>query len=156
MRPTFFQELHKQMGENPDIFALTGDLGFGGFDQIQKDFPQRFVNCGASESAMLDIAVGLALKGKIVFVYTITSFYLRAAETISLYLSHEQIPVILIGSGRDQDYKDDGISHDATQAQKFLHGMKIDEYYPKDKKEVARIVQATIKVGNPAFISLKR
>ena len=156
MRRTFFEELHKAMGNDPDIWALTGDLGWGGFDKIREDFPKRFVNCGASEQAMLDIAVGLALKGKKPFVYTITSFYLRAAETISLYLSHEQIPVFLVGSGRGQDYKHDGFSHDATVAQQFLKDMDITTFYPKEKEKVPETLEMILRMNKPCFLSLKR
>ena len=156
MRPKFFEELHKQMLQNPDIFVLTGDLGYGGFDKIRNDYPNRFINCGASEQAMLDIAVGLALKGKVVFTYTITSFYLRAAETISLYLDHEQIPVHMVGSGRDQDYKHDGYSHDCTPAQNYIHSLKISEHYPQQVEDVADILAEVIRNEKPSFISLKR
>lgn len=142
------------MKTNPDVYLLVGDLGYGGADKIKDDFPQRFINCGASEQAMVDIAVGLALEGKIPFVYTITSFYLRAAEQISLYLSHEQIAVHLAGSGRDDDYKDDGFSHDATAAQQFIHNLELFEYYPKEATHIN--VKEMAKSKRPSFISLKR
>ena len=119
MRGYFAGCLYNEMLINPDIFLLTGDLGFGMFDKIRDDFPGRFINCGASEQAMLGIAVGLALKGKRVFVYTIASFFLRAAETISLYLMHEKIPVQLVGGGRNNDYKHDGKRHDANHPQLY-------------------------------------
>ena len=63
------------MAENENIYLLTGDLGFGLFDNHIQDFPERVKSVGASEQAMLGVAVGLALKGKRVFVYTITSFF---------------------------------------------------------------------------------
>lgn len=156
MRRTFFQELYKQMKANPDIWVVTGDLGYIGFDRIRDEFPERFVNAGASEQAMVGIAVGLALKGKIPFVYTISSFFLRAAETINLYLHHEQIPVHLIGSGRDQDYAHDGYSHDGTMAQNYLRNLDLVNYYPDDKKEVKGILEEMIKNKKPSFLSLRR
>lgn len=154
MRPEFFSQLYEEMKVNPDVYLLVGDLGYGGADHIKLAFPQRFINCGAAEQAMVDIAVGLALEGKIPFVYTITSFYLRAAEQISLYLSHEQIPVHLAGSGRDGDYAHDGFSHDATQAQKFLHDLDLIEYYPHETNHIN--VREIANSKKPSFISLKR
>lgn len=155
-RGYFAGQLHKEMKKNPDIYLLLGDLGYGMADRLIKDFPDRVINCGASEQAMAGIAVGLAQEGKIPFVYTITSFFLRCAETIHLYLSEEQCPVILVGGGRNDDYSDDGISHYGTAAQRFIGDMKIDSYYPIKKEEVPEIVKSVIKNKQPSFISLRR
>lgn len=148
--------LLEEMKKDEGIYLLTGDLGYGMLDKIKEVFPKRFINCGASEQAMLGIAVGLALEGKKPFVYTITSFFLRAAETISLYLTHENIPVRLIGGGRDTDYAHDGISHDATEAQKFLAGAGFVNHYPLDKEQVPQIVKIMVEKDEPSFISLRR
>ena len=158
MRKTFFKELYRIMQENTNVFALTGDLGFIGFDKIRNDFKDRFVNCGASEQAMLDIAVGLSYAGKIPVCYSITPFLIfRAFETIRTYIDHEKLHIILAGSGRDDDYKHDGISHNALDIPailKPLHNLK--QYYPDAKEEIPGLLDKVIKEAQPSFISLKR
>jgi len=63
-------------------------------DKIREDYPQRFLNTGAIRQAMMGIAVGLALEGKIPFVYTNLPFLLyRPFETLRNYVDHERIPV---------------------------------------------------------------
>lgn len=158
MRRTFADELYKQMESNPDIWLLTGDLGYGMWDKIRDDFPDRFINVGASEQAMMDIAVGLALKGKIPFVYSITPFLLRRPyETLKLYLDEEKIPVKLVGSGRDKDYLHDGPSHHATDAPELLKTLpNIDTFFPESKEQIKDILEVMVKEKTPAFISLKR
>lgn len=155
-RGYFAYELYKQMTVNPSVILLVGDLGFGMFDSIRDDYPKQFINCGASEQTMVDIAVGLALSGKIVFCYTITSFFMRAAETISLYLHSEQIPVKLVGSGQFNDYKEDGISHDATITQKYFALLDTDITYPTSKEEIPLLVEQMIKSKGPQVIFLER
>lgn len=155
-RGYFAGALYDAMKEDKSIFLLVGDLGYKVFDKHFEDFPDRCINCGASEAAMVGIAVGLALKGKKPFVYTISSFFLRAAETISNYISKEQIAVRLVGSGRDQDYKHDGPSHDATAAQDFLSKMEIVEYYPQRLETIPDIVETMVKQDVPSFVSLRR
>lgn len=156
-RGYFAGALLEAMRDDPNIYILTGDLGFGMWDKVRAEFPHRFINCGASEQAMVGIAVGLALKGKKPFVYTITSFLLRAAETISLYLGGEGVAVRLVGSGRNDDYKHDGASHNAVEAQNFLRDVyQLDCYYPDSKEEVADLVAMMVKDDVPAFISLRR
>lgn len=155
-RGYFAFALHEAMKDDKRIHLLTGDLGFLMFDAIRDDYPDRFLNCGASEQSMVGIAVGLAQEGKIPFCYTITSFFMRAAETIGLYLHHEHIPVRLVGSGRDNDYLHDGISHDATIAQNYLRGLDIVNLYPEDKEQIPDMVKQMVENNYPSFISLRR
>lgn len=158
MRKTFFAELHKRMGKNRDIVALTGDLGYIGFDKIRNDFPDRFINCGASEQAMMGMAVGLALSGKIPVVYSITTFLLyRPFETIRNYINHEKIPVILIGSGRDKDYLHDGFSHWSEEDRRVMRIFKnIQSYWPQTKEEIPQLLADILSSGKPFYINLKR
>lgn len=155
-RGYFAGALYGEMVKDGGIYLITGDLGYGMWDKIQEVFPNRFINAGASEQAMLGIAVGLALEGRKPFVYTITSFFLRAAETISLYLDHESVPVRLVGSGRDNDYEHDGYSHNATKAQEFIKDVGLVEYYPSDKEQIPDMVRKMVEKKEASFISLKR
>lgn len=158
MRKTFFAELHNRMGENRDVVALTGDLGYIGFDKIRNDFPDRFINCGASEQAMMGMAAGLALSGKIPVVYSITTFLLyRPFETIRNYINQEKIPVILIGSGRDKDYLHDGFSHWSEEDREVMRIFKnIQPYWPQAKEEIPQLLADVLSSGKPSYINLKR
>lgn len=155
-RGYFAGALLDEMEKDDSIYLLVGDLGFGMWDKIKEKFPNRFINCGASEQAMMGIAVGLALEGKKPFVYTITSFFLRCAETISLYLDHENIAVRLVGSGRDDDYKHDGVSHYCYKAQDFIKASHLMEYYPENKEQIPDLVKRMVEKEEASFISLKR
>lgn len=157
MRPTFFQELYKQMQINKDIVAITGDLGFGGWDFIQKDFPDRFFNVGAAEFSMIGIACGMALEGKVPFVYTITPFFYRGFELLRTYVNHEKIPIKLVGSGRDSDYKHDGFSHFAGDVGPILSTLpNIEQLWPHSNEEIPGMVEEMVNNGLPTFISLAR
>lgn len=155
-RGYFAGQLYERMKTDPKIIVITADLGYGMMNKIRDEFPDRFYSVGASEQTALGIAVGLALQGFKPFVYTITSFYLRCAETISLYIEHEKIPVRLVGGGRDDDYLYDGYSHFGQQAQKFIHSMKFVEGYPETKEQVPDIVNYMVDNDTPSFLSLKR
>jgi transketolase len=156
MRGHFAGYLHNSMISNKDIFCLNGDLGYGMYDRIMNDYPNRFINCGAAETAMMGIAAGLAQEGKRPFTYTISSFYMRAAEPIALYIAREQLPVVMIGSGRDNDYEHDGPSHNATLTQEFMRLIGIKIYYPNEKEEMKGLMQEVLTLNEPSFISLRR
>ena len=158
MRKQFSDLLYKLMQENEDVYLLLGDLGYGWFDQHKKDFPNRVINCGASEQAMVGMAVGMAYEGKLPFVYSITNFLLyRPFEFIRNYIDHEKTKVVLVGSGRDKDYEHDGISHWSEDAEEVMGLFRnITAYFPQDKKDVEGLLKDIVEGDGPAFISLKR
>ncbi len=157
-RGYFAASLYNEMCDNENIILVTADLGFGMFDRIRDDFPDRYINCGASEQAMIQIAVGLALEGKKVFAYSITTFLLRRPyESIKLYIDHEKIPVRLIGGGRDKDYSHDGYSHDASDANSILDTMpSINRHFSDSQDMVPLFVKMLVKTNTPSFLSLRR
>jgi len=158
MRKTFAEELYKHMEQDERIWLLTGDLGYGMFDKIREKFPKRFVNTGAAEQALLDIACGMVYEGKIPFVYSITPFLIyRPLETIRTYINREKISVRLVGSGRDDDYKHDGWSHDASDVKGFLDQFEnVKQYWPMSKSVVPKMLTKMIINDEPSFISLRR
>lgn len=158
MRGWFAYELYKQMAKDERVWLLVGDLGYKAFDYIKRDFPDRFMNCGAAEQSMIDIAVGLALNGKIPFVYSITTFLLyRPFEAIRNYVNHEKIPVKLIGAGRGRDYLHDGFSHWAEEDKKVMQIFNnVVAQWPETFEEIPEIVNKMTKDNKPWYLNLKR
>lgn len=157
-RRIFADEVYKHMIKNDKIWVLVGDLGYGVWDAVKRDFPDRFVNVGAAEQTLVGMGVGLALKGQIPIVYSITPFLLyRPFETIRNYVHHEKIPVKLIGSGRDKDYLIDGYSHwsaEDRQVMKILN--QIRSYWPEKVAEIPKLVEMMLRNNNPYYINLRK
>lgn len=158
LRGWFAYELYNQMLKNHNIWLITGDLGYKMFDLIKRDFPDRFINVGAAEQSMIGIAIGLTLENKIPFVYSITPFLIyRPFETIRNYLHYENIPVRLIGSGRNKDYKHDGISHWACEDKKIMSILNnIESKWPDTKEEIPVLVETMVNKNKPWYINLRR
>jgi transketolase len=74
MRKQFAKLLFEAMAKNENIYLITGDLGYGLWDQIRDTYADRFYNVGSSEMAMMGMGIGLAMEGKVPFVYSITPF----------------------------------------------------------------------------------
>lgn len=158
MRGWFAYELHALMREDGRIWVVTGDLGFGMFDKIKRDFPERFINVGAAEQAMMGVGVGLAIEGMIPVVYSITPFLLyRPFETIRNYVNRERIPVKLVGGGRNQDYGHDGFSHwsDEDRQVTALFG-EIESCWPETKEEIPALLHEQIYHQGPTYLNLRR
>lgn len=157
-RGMFAHCLHQEMKENKDIWLIAIDLGYGILDTHFHDYPERCINTGAAEQSAMDIAVGLTLAGKRVFVYSITPFLLyRPFETIRTYINYEKIPVQLIGSGRDTDYAHDGYSHDGCDDLDILKTQKnIHLHKPRNIESIPRLVKSMTTTKYPSYLNLSR
>ena len=156
MRKQFAEFLHDEMSLNEDIHVLTGDLGYGLWDKIKLDYPDRFVNFLSSEQLMLGAACGIALEGKVPVVYSITPFLLyRPFEWIRNYLNNEKIPVKLVGGGRDKDYGYLGFSHWAEEDVKILSEFDNIKLYKPSTPEI-KIFKRMLYNNKPSYLNLKR
>jgi|TARA_R100000781_G_scaffold58793_2_gene37779 transketolase len=156
MRKQFAEFLHDEMSLNEDIHVLTGDLGYGLWDKIKLDYPDRFINFLSSEQLMLGAACGMALEGKVPVVYSITPFLLyRPFEWIRNYLNNEKIPVKLVGGGRDKDYGYLGFSHWAEEDVKILSEFDNIKLYKPSTPEI-KIFKRMLYNNEPSYLNLKR
>jgi transketolase len=152
MRRKFAVDLYELMRNDRNIILITADLGYGMLDKIKDELPEQFYNVGAAEQAMINIAIGMALSGKIPICYTISPFYFRCFESIRLYLDHESIPVILVGAGRGQDYSHEGFSHDASDHEILKCFKNINFLVPEESFNLHEIIYS----GKPTYLNLKR
>lgn len=158
MRKIFAEILFKKMSQNENIILLTGDLGYGLWDKIKINYPDRFYNFGSAEVLMMGAAVGMALEGKIPFVYSITPFLIyRPYELIRNYLDHEKISVKLIGGGRDRDYGNLGFSHWAEEDKECLKPFKnLIISHPETDSNLEEELEKMISIKSPYYINLKK
>lgn len=158
MRRLFVNQLSLLMESDDSIVILLGDLGYGIFDDLRKDFPDRCINVGASEQLMIGAAVGMALMGKKPICYSITPFLLyRPFEFIRNYMQEEGVGVKLVGSGRDKDYKDAGYTHHCVEANAILNQLpNIETFFPESDQELESQLKSFIYSKNPGFLSLKK
>lgn len=158
MRKQFANLLHREMSVNPDIYLITGDLGYGLWDDIRDSYPNRFYNVGSSEMVMMGVGIGLAMEGKIPFVYSITPFAIyRPFEMIRNYLNHENIPVNIIGGGRNKDYSYLGFSHWAEDDKEIISSFKnIRSMHPNTEEDLNQNFIDIINNKKPTYLNLKK
>lgn len=153
MRRKFAKDLYDLMIQDKKIILITADLGYRMLDKIRNDMPEQFYNVGAAEQIAINIAIGMALKGKIPVVYSITPFLLfRPFEAIRNYINHEKIPVKLVGGGRNNDYSDGGFSHNASDHEIIRYFTNIDFIVPEDDFNLMSIIYS----DRPAYLNLSR
>lgn len=158
MRKLFADLLFDEMTNNKSVRLVTADLGFGILDKIKETHTDRFYNVGAAEQLMIGVGIGMAEQGLTPVCYSMSSFLLyRPFEFLRNYVNAENIPVKLVGSGRDKDYSHDGLSHWAHDDEQVLSALpNIIIYKPTSLDELKRIWPEFINNKQPAYLNLVR
>lgn len=116
MRDHFIKRLCELAEKDARIMLITGDLGFGVFEEFKSRFPAQFLNAGIAEANMTGLATGLAMEGRIVFTYSIGNFpTLRCLEQIRNDACYHNANVKVVSIGGGFSYGPLGISHHATE-----------------------------------------
>jgi len=156
MRTAILAEVHRQMKEDESIYFLTGDLGFGSLEEIERDFPNRFINIGIAEQNMIGIASGLALSGKRVYCYSIIPFLImRAFEQIRNDICYHNLNVILLGVGAGLSYGVLSSTHFALTdlaITRVLPNMTV--FSPADETEAVLGVKQLAHHQGPVYIRI--
>jgi transketolase len=155
MRREFGKSITELAEKDNGIYILTGDIGYGIFDEFQKKFPERYLNLGIAEQSMIGIASGMALEGLKPWVYTITPFLIeRPFEQVKLDIDQQKTNVKLVGYA---DYPTHGPTHGEIDAPHLMELFpNIKSYFPKNSKETRKSVLESHKIEGPCFISLKK
>ena len=158
MRAEFLDKIFEIAENDERLVFMTADLGYGVVEKFAERFPERFINVGVAEQAMIASATGLAEAGMIPYCYSIATFTsLRALEfTRNGPIAHG-LPVKVVGVGAGMDYGFDGLTHfaiDDVSALRPYPGFLI--WAPADADEVAEDLEEIHNDPRPAYIRLLR
>ena len=128
MRDAFARSLRESAPRYKSIL-VTGDLGYGVFDEFREEFGPRFLNAGITEQSLTSMAAGLSDVGWIPIIYSIANFpTLRNFEQIRNDISYPNRHVIVCSVGAGLAYGALGTSHFAIEdigALRTLSNMRI-------------------------------
>lgn len=115
-RDVFIESIFEAAVNDKDIVFISADFGAPALDLFRYELPDQFLHCGISEQAMVDIAGGLALAGKKVYLYAMAPFItLRCLEQTKTSLALMNLPVTIIAVGVGLGYADAGPTHYSTE-----------------------------------------
>lgn len=158
MRDVFFDKLYEIAKKDRQVILLSDDFGAPSLDKFRKDLSSQFINIGIAEQNMVSTAAGLALGGKIVYMYAIAPFVtLRCYEQIKIDLCCMNLHVTALGVGAGFAYDNSGPTHHATEdiaIMRALPGMTI--LNPSDNVMVAACVEISYKNPGPKYIRFDR
>jgi transketolase len=156
MRTTFIETLCELAEIDDRIWLLTGDLGYSVLERFASRFPQRYLNVGVAEQNMIGLAAGLALCGKMPFVYSIANFpVIRCLEQIRNDVCYHNLNVKVVAVGGGMAYGAAGYTHHAIEDLAVMRALpNMTVVAPGDPIEARAATQAIVNQPGPCYLRL--
>lgn len=144
---------------NKNVVALCADLtGSLKMDAFQKEFPERFIQCGIAEANMIGIAAGLTVGGKIPFTGTFANFSTgRVYDQIRQSVAYSDKNVKICASHAGLTLGEDGATHQILEdigLMKMLPGMTVIN--PCDYNQTKAATMAIADHHGPVYLRFGR
>jgi transketolase len=158
-RDGFGQGLLEAARQNPNIVGLTADLMESlQMQHFQKEFPERFFQCGIAEANMMGIAAGLATAGKIPFTGTFANFSTgRVYDQIRQSIAYSHKNVKICASHAGVTLGEDGATHQILEdlgMMRMLPGMVVIN--PCDFNQTKAATMAIAEHHGPVYLRFGR
>lgn len=158
MRIAFINTLTKIAKSNKNVLLLTGDLGFSVFENYMEKLPNQFLNAGISEQNMTGMAAGMAIEGKIPYIFSIVPFVtMRNFEQIRNDICYQNLNVKIVGVGAGFSYGSYGHTHHGLEDIGILRTLpNLTIFSPGDPFEAAFVTEKAFSMNGPVYIRLGR
>lgn len=158
-RDAFGKALLELGNENPDVVALTADLGGSvKTGDFEKAFPKRYFQMGVAEANMIDVAAGMSTAGKIPFATTFAMFGTgRAWESVRNTVGYPGLNVKIACTHSGLSVGEDGASHQALEdiaLMRVIPGMSV--IVPADYAAAFDLTKKVAAYKGPVYLRLGR
>ena len=159
MRPAYGEALVELGRSRPDVVVLSADVSNSDFSWMFQDvFPDRFINVGIAEQALVDVAAGIAYSGLVPFANAF-AFLLatRALEPIRTHLCYGGANVKLMGAYGGLSASFDGPTHHSISdlaIMRSLPGMTV--VVPSDTVGLGKLLPQVAAWPGPVYVRLNR
>lgn len=145
--------------KNLNVVVLTGDLAESTrVEAFQKNYPDRFVECGVAEQNMMGVAAGLALAGKIPFVSSYAVFSPgRNWDQLRVSVCYSNANVKIAGGHAGLSVGPDGATHQALEDIAITRVLpNLTVIVPCDYEEAKKCTLASAAHSGPVYFRLSR
>ncbi|OXM73474.1 MULTISPECIES: transketolase family protein [Amycolatopsis] len=112
MREAFLSTMEQVLDEDPRVAVVLADISAASLEAARRRHPDRVINVGIREQALVGVAGGLALAGMRPVVHTFPSFLVeRPYEQVKLDLTHQGAGAVLVSWGGSYDMSTAGRTH---------------------------------------------
>ncbi len=156
MRDQMVATLNELVEQDERLAVLLAGISEERFQAVRSRYPERIVNVGILEQALIGIGAGFALEGLIPVTHSITPFLIeRPFEMLKLDFCYQGLQGNFIGIGASYDYSTEGMTHHGpgdVQILSSLPGMQI--VVPGSAVEFDRLFRQAYANGSPTYYRL--
>jgi transketolase len=158
-RDAFAATIEALAAEDERVVVVCNDsVGSSKLVRFRDRFPDRLINVGIAEQAMIGVAAGLANGGHRPFVSGASSFLTaRALEQIKVDLAYANASVTLCGISPGVAYGALGPTHHSIEDIAWLSAIdNLAIIVPADPLETEQALRAASTHGGPVFVRVSR
>lgn len=158
-REAFAKTIEALAEKDERIVTVVNDsVGSSKLVGFQKRFPNRLINVGIAEQAMVGVGAGLANGGKVPFVSGASCFLTaRALEQIKADVAYSNTNVKLCGMSSGVAYGELGPTHHSIEDLGWLRLLpNLTIIAPSDRWETEEAVKAAATTEGPFFLRISR
>ena len=159
MREGYGRALADYGAVNPNVVVLDVDTSASTLTSFFAErFPERFFNIGIAEPCMVDVAVGMALGGKIPFANGFAALIaLRAVEQIRTCVCYARTNVKLGSSYAGlSDFKDGATHYSIVDIATMRALPEMTVIVPADATEAGKWVPVLAEYDGPVYLRISR
>jgi len=158
MRDAFLDELYNIAQKDRQVILISNDFGAPSLDKFRRDCASQFIHIGIAEQNMVNVATGLTMAGKLVYMYSIAPFLpLRCYEQIRVHLSFKRYHVTAVMVGAGYSYDLSGPSHQALEDIAVMNALPgITIYNASDSVMSAAFARITYQEPGPKYVRFDR
>jgi len=159
IRQAFGATLTKLAKDNKNIYVVDVDLKSALFlTEFAEKYPNRFIECGVSETNAAGIAAGLSKTGKTVFLTSFACFSPSINwNTIKQSICYNHANVKIIGSHAGLMSADLGATHQMLEDISLMRTLpNLDVFAPIDSLETEKMINVLVHSPKSAYLRLVR
>jgi transketolase len=146
-----------EMGRiNEKVVACDADMSSGTSEYLAKEFPLRQVDVGIAEQNLMNVAIGIATTGKLVYANTYSAFAsMRACEQVRTFACYPNLNLRVIAGHGGLTPGTDGPTHQTTEDMGIMRTIpNMCVIMPADNSATRALLFKTMDWKGPLFFRL--
>ncbi|MHB8395049.1 MAG: transketolase family protein [Candidatus Dormibacteria bacterium] len=156
MRERMVDELGAQLDQHANVVVVLAAISAALFEPARREHPDRVVNVGIREQALIGVTAGLAAAGMRPVAHTFAPFLVeRGFEQLKLDLCHQQWGAVLVSIGGSYDTPQYGRTHFCPEDVALLDTLPgIEVHVPGHPDEAAALLRHAIAGTGVVYVRL--
>ncbi|MHB8313465.1 MAG: transketolase family protein [Candidatus Dormibacteria bacterium] len=156
MRERMVDEVGAQLDEHANVVVVLAAISAALFEPVRREHPDRVINVGIREQALIGVAAGLAAAGMRPVAHTFAPFLVeRAFEQLKLDLCHQRWGAVLVSIGGSYDTPQYGRTHFCPEDIALLDTLPgIEVHVPGHPDEAVALLRHAIGGTGVVYVRL--